>query len=199
MLIVKSKLSVGTRQSGFSMTEILITSLILAVGLLGLAAMQANALRGSLDSGQRGKAIWLTQELAERMRSNPDGISQNDYITASDNANLCAAAPARLCSDYYDQATGKKVTVANTCNAQQMATYDLWELRCGYTNKDENKSSLRDFMAVDNSSVLSVSCDADPCQSASTYTINSTWLGRGEGKANDAKNYNQSISLDFRP
>ena len=100
MMTARNNMVTVKRQLGFSMTEILITALILAVGLLGLAAMQANALRGSLDSGQRGKATWLTQELTERMRSNPDGIAQQDYITASDNAALCSAAPARICSDY---------------------------------------------------------------------------------------------------
>ena len=87
----------------------------------------------------------------------------------------------------------------NTSNAQQMATFDMWELRCGYVNQDDNKSNLVDFMASTSSTILSVSCETSPCQPRSVYTITSEWLGRGQGKVNRDQNYNQSISLEIRP
>ena len=45
-----------TLQAGSSLIEVLVTLLIFSVGLLGLAAMQLNALQGSADSGQRSQA-----------------------------------------------------------------------------------------------------------------------------------------------
>src|SRR5690554_5364859 len=56
----------GNRQAGFSMIEVLVTLLVFTVGLLGLAALQLNALQGTSDSAQRSQAAAVLQDLAER-------------------------------------------------------------------------------------------------------------------------------------
>ena len=57
-------------QSGFSMIEILITIAILVVGLLGLAGLQANVSKVEFEGYQRGQALVLVQEIADRINSN---------------------------------------------------------------------------------------------------------------------------------
>lgn len=62
---------------GFSMLEVLITLFILSVGLLGLAAMQAEGLKTSSGSLLRSKAVVAMADITDRMRANVAGF--NNY------------------------------------------------------------------------------------------------------------------------
>ncbi|HAI59740.1 MAG TPA: type IV pilus modification protein PilV [Xanthomonadaceae bacterium] len=58
------------RQSGATLIEILIAALILAVGMLGVGAMQAAALRNSQSSLERSQAVLETYAILDTMRAN---------------------------------------------------------------------------------------------------------------------------------
>lgn len=58
------------RQRGVSLLEVMISVLILGVGLLGIAAMQALALRGGQGSLESSQAVMQTMSIAEAMRAN---------------------------------------------------------------------------------------------------------------------------------
>jgi type IV pilus assembly protein PilV len=90
------------RQSGTSLLEVLITMLVLAVGLLGLAAFQAKAQVGSVEAYQRAQAVVLLEDMRARMRGNPDQAA--NYVTetalgAGAAAADCAAAAAGSARD----------------------------------------------------------------------------------------------------
>lgn len=57
-------------ESGFSLLEVIITMAILAVGLLGLAGLQARALNAEAESFSRTQALMLANEMADRMNAN---------------------------------------------------------------------------------------------------------------------------------
>lgn len=135
-----------SKQLGASLIEVMIALLIFTVGLLGLAAMQLNALQSTTDSGQRSQAAWLMNGLAERMRANPDGTLDNYRVAPN-----CAVLPAPACADYYNPATNAKVNAAN-CSSAQMAAFDRWEAQCSYAalaalNPNGNsRFNSRDFL-----------------------------------------------------
>lgn len=58
------------RAGGFSMIEVLIAVLVLSVGLLGMAALQAVALSRTGSADQRSQAITLATELIDMIRAN---------------------------------------------------------------------------------------------------------------------------------
>jgi type IV pilus assembly protein PilV len=95
------------RVSGFTLVEVLVSLLVLSIGLLGLASLQATGLRYSGNTGQRNQAIILAQDMMERMRSNTDGLVGNNYEVST---TLTGTVPG--CSG------------AN-CSATNMATYDV--------------------------------------------------------------------------
>ena len=68
-MYMNNRKATGT-QRGFSLLEIIITMAILAVGLLGLAGMQARALNAEADSFSRAQAMMLANEMADRMNAN---------------------------------------------------------------------------------------------------------------------------------
>lgn len=59
-----------SRQSGFSMIEVLITIALLLVGLLGLAGLQTRVAAAEFEAYQRAQALVLLQELADRITAN---------------------------------------------------------------------------------------------------------------------------------
>ncbi|MFN2308477.1 MAG: type IV pilus modification protein PilV [Gammaproteobacteria bacterium] len=58
------------RARGVSLIEILITVLVLAIGLLGLAGLQATSLRNNQGAYTRTQATYLAYEIADAMRAN---------------------------------------------------------------------------------------------------------------------------------
>lgn len=133
------------QQRGASLIEVLVALLIFTVGLLGLAAMQLNALQSMADSGQRSQSVWLMQDFIERMRANPSGTAAQ-YAAAAN----CAALPNPMCADYFNPTTNAKVN-GSQCSAAQMATFDVWEARCSYTgvanfNPNDARFNSRDYI-----------------------------------------------------
>ena len=55
---------------GMSLIEVLVAVLVLAVGMLGVAAMQALALRGGQGSLESSQAVMQTMSITESMRAN---------------------------------------------------------------------------------------------------------------------------------
>lgn len=58
------------RPAGFSLIEVLITMMILGVGLLGLAGLQARAFNAEVESFSRAQALILANDMADRIATN---------------------------------------------------------------------------------------------------------------------------------
>lgn len=59
-------------QRGFSLIEVLVTMLILAFGLLGVAGLLVGGVSNAAGSESLNKANQLASEMADRIRANPD-------------------------------------------------------------------------------------------------------------------------------
>lgn len=95
------------RQAGFTLIEILVTIVILSIGLLGIAGMQASSLRNNHAAYTKTQAANLAMDMADRIRANPDGRAQyadfdtNGAIPAAPACIDTGCAPAELAR--YDQ------------------------------------------------------------------------------------------------
>lgn len=69
-------------QSGFSLLEVLIALLVLSIGLLGLAALQITSLRSNEMANMQTTATQLAYDISDRMRANPEGVANNEYVLA---------------------------------------------------------------------------------------------------------------------
>lgn len=104
---------------GFTLIEVLIAMIVLAIGLLGFAGLQAASLRNNQSSYNRSQATQLAYDLADRMRANPGAA--NSYLTST-------MAPA----DAVAQADC--TTVSASCTNQDMAQNDLFEWNAAMTS-----------------------------------------------------------------
>lgn len=96
------------RQRGLTLMEILITVLILAVGLLGVASMQTQSLKGTANANNRSLAMYLANDITDRMRANR---------LATGNGKYNAIANASASPD----------CVSSVCTPDQLAARDLYE------------------------------------------------------------------------
>ncbi len=60
------------RNGGFTLLEVLVAVLILSIGLLGLAGLQATGLRYSTHAAIDSQATFLAYDLLDRIRANRD-------------------------------------------------------------------------------------------------------------------------------
>ena len=58
------------RTDGFSLVEVLVAMVILTIGLLGLAGLQARSHTAEAEAFSRAQALILVQDLAERIATN---------------------------------------------------------------------------------------------------------------------------------
>lgn len=68
-------------QHGTSMIEVLVTIVILAFGLLGLAGVQSRLQLSEMEAYQRAQGLLLLEDMANRLASNRTAAAS--YVTAS--------------------------------------------------------------------------------------------------------------------
>ena len=93
-------------QRGDTMIEVLVTIIIIAVGVLGTAALQITTLKNLSSSRSASLAAIVADDFSERMRANPIASLADQYVHS-------AALGA-----YPDCA-------ANACTTAQLANYDM--------------------------------------------------------------------------
>lgn len=89
--------------AGFTLLEIMICLVLIAVALLGIAGLQMNNLRYSSLSAGRAQAALIAEQMADRIRAN----SGASYGGVSGTNNNCYSA---------------------TCTAAQQAAFDIYEV-----------------------------------------------------------------------
>ncbi len=72
---------IQANQGGFMLLEVLISIIILAFGLLGLAGLQLKVQSSETESYQRAQAILLTQEMANMLSANRTNAAS--YVTST--------------------------------------------------------------------------------------------------------------------
>jgi len=121
----KLKKSLKNKQSGVSLIEILITSLILAVGLLGVASLQVSSVSSNQEGLFHSQATAIADDLASKIRAsklvtlipntvNRQPIGYADYLNPyiQDPVDCDAARPTCL---------------GQNCINTDIATFDLLE------------------------------------------------------------------------
>ena len=78
------------RQAGYGLIEVLVSLLVMFLGMLGLMGLQARAQHAQFESYQRGQALVLLQDMADRINTNRTAAASYIGASASDFDSDCA-------------------------------------------------------------------------------------------------------------
>ena len=128
------------------MLEIMISIVILAFGLLGIAGLQAFALKNTQSASLRLTATTLANDMIDRVKSNWQGVENGAYHKPNSG-------------DYGN--TSGCTAPGSTCTAGQVAQNDLfeWQTRVGAALPGGVAIICRDSTPADGLSAGAPSCD----------------------------------------
>jgi len=170
---------------GYSLLEILVSMVVLALGLLGLAGLQTRVSVAEVESYQRTQALLLVQNMADRMASNGSALR-------ADLANGTALA------QYATELNASDVGAATQNCSGSGAALDLCEWGNQIAGANEKSADNRNIGTLTNGRGCIRHPDpADPY----LFLVVVSWQGRiatkappegidcGSGTGNSAANY----------
>ncbi len=154
------------KTQGFTLIEVLVAMFVLALGLLGLAGLQAHALKNNQSAYHRSQATQLAYDIADRMRANLTEAQK--FATSQYDSDVLAP------TDATNQANCKTTT---GCTPIQMAEQDLF---------DWNKN-LKDWLPLGTGTINATS---------PRFTVTISWDDNHDGDVDsDDPNFTMSFQL----
>jgi len=114
------------------LVEILIAVVVLAFGLLGIAALQASALRNSQSALERSAAVMKTYTIMDRMRANVDAARIGTY-NLTKTCDIPDAGATLAANDLHDwiaglhDALGPNACGTITCGSLECTVKVEWD------------------------------------------------------------------------
>lgn len=117
-----TKMITKKQQRGFSLIEVLVTAVIMAVGLLAIAGLQFSGIKNAHNALLETQARYIASSLLNQIRENPDGLS--DYLVhPADLPYGCTTAPTPSCMSIAMGTTA--------CSSTELATSEQFHSICG--------------------------------------------------------------------
>lgn len=173
----------GGRQRGFGLVEVLVTLVIMAVGLLGIAALQIMSKRSNFEATQRTTASMLANFIVERMRANPDGLMV--YAGALETPAASVGGPTPT---YDPEPNPTCSSTTATCTANELATHDLWLWEQLIMGASEQIGTTNTGGLVSPTACITTNVPAVTTDRSGQYTVTIVW--RGATKLSDPSTTN---------
>lgn len=152
---------------GFTLIEVLIAILVLAIGLLGMASLTMTSLQSNQGAYLRSQASLLSFDIVERMRANwTEATTTNSYV-------LTASAAA----------TSDPGCAASGCIASQQAQLDLSQWRADLANSIPGATAV--ISRTNNQYTITISWQE------------SSALNRGTTQQNSAESLSYTMRVDL--
>jgi type IV pilus assembly protein PilV len=116
------------KAQGFSLIEVLVAVLVLAIGLLGVAALQINATRANQSAELRSQASMLAYFMLDAMRANRDAALAGSYNLTS---MTCTLPSACTLSSACTSSSGGTLAQKDQCCWLEKAKETLGSSACG--------------------------------------------------------------------
>lgn len=111
-------------EKGISLIEVLVSIIILSIGLLGIAGLQAAVLKYQIGTQSRAALAGLFSDIADRIRINSD-VAGNNFITGVNETSQYALA-ANWSNQQADALTTPNPDcISTSCTTAERASYDM--------------------------------------------------------------------------
>ncbi len=95
-------------QTGAGLIDALVSLFVVSIGFIGFAGLQVNGLAAANESMLRSKAVYLSYQIADRVRANLPGVQAGSY-------------------DDFEGQVSSPGCIATSCTAAQVAQNDFYE------------------------------------------------------------------------
>jgi type IV pilus assembly protein PilV len=165
------------KHKGLTLIEVLVTIIITSIGLMGLVSLQMQSVRATTDSGNRSQAIWLFNDIVNRIHANE--VSSDLYISAGP---VGCDIPAAICSAYHTGTT--LVAAAAECSGLQQAGWDLFEVACG-TPKNDSASIIYYGNSIQHlpGAQLTITCAGAACEPGDDLVVRLQWRAKVDAES----------------
>jgi len=138
------------KSTGFTLIEVLIAMVVLAIGLLGLAGLQVTSLKNNQSAYNRSQATQLAYDLADRMRANVAGVAAYPAGTAAaiENCkNTTGCSPADMAvNDLFDWNSAISSALPNGGTGTISVTGSVYSITISWAeNRDEDTDDVSDI------------------------------------------------------
>ena len=154
------------KQAGFGLLEVLITLVLTAIGILGMAAMQTKSIQYTQQSVNRSTAAALASDLMETLRGNRDALYKANATLKTDSPYLKPAGEDIPAADEFCTA------LDNDCPLSQLQAW-----------KDRAKQQLPGVTdaLIKSEYHICISKAGQGCsEDGSAIEIKIAWVGRAE-------------------
>lgn len=143
---------------GFTLIEVLVTTLVVGIGLMGLAGLQTASLRSTQSAEQRTEAARLAAEMADRMRANAAGVGAGYY-------------------DNHASTTSSGCLGTGGCGPEQLANDDMAQWRTALQARLPGGNNVTGVVCIDSDPNNGPATPAEPsCDAGGTvYAIKIWW------------------------
>ncbi len=164
-------------QAGVTLIEVLVSALVVAIGLVGVAGLQVASLKNNQSAFMRSQATALAYDLADRMRSNRDGAGSNQYDPATAALTAGCASPSG-------------------CSAQQLAEHDMAEWAAALSSHLPmgQGTVCIDSTPNDGASAASPACDGSGTQ----FAVKVWWDDNTDGVISVGPTNVERLTINFQ-
>jgi type IV pilus assembly protein PilV len=114
-------------QDGMTLIEVLVSMLLLAIGMLGIAGLQAATSKYNINTTARSEIAVLLSDFADKVRANPDAAG-NNFVTGFTSTPEYAIS-SDWDTQYADTLSITKDCLTTVCTSSERATYDMLSWR----------------------------------------------------------------------
>ena len=117
-------------QRGLGLIEVLITVLVLAIGLLGLAGLQLTSMRNNQSAMERSMGVVQSYSIIEAIRADPDSAKSGRFNIGLEDDASGSTFPARsvaLWREQLQQNLGSAATGSVTCDSSNCTVIIQWD------------------------------------------------------------------------
>jgi len=118
------------KQGGVGLIEVLITVLVLAIGLLGLAALQQVSLSNNQSAMERSIGVVQSYSIIEAIRADPDSAKSGRFNVAIGATPSGSTFPAQALVAWRSELTqnmGADATGSVDCSATKCTVVVQWD------------------------------------------------------------------------
>ncbi|SOB76619.1 type IV pilus assembly protein PilV [Marinobacter sp. LV10R510-11A] len=117
-------------QHGLGLIEVLITVLVLAIGLLGLASLQQASIRNNQSAMERSMGVVQSYSIIEAIRADPDSAKSGRFNIAIGDTPSGSTFPANTLTMWRSELTqnlGAAATGSVDCDGTSCTVIIQWD------------------------------------------------------------------------